>query len=1639
MRKFKRSILFTSLVLLMMGSASIMLNAQEEKTEEIIVTDLNYIEGSDWTSSGDGKIHQNKNIEEKQISLFVNDEQTYFDKGVGVHAPGKITYDIRNYTQDYSYFTAKLGVDASKKNQGGEVKFIISISKDNGNSWIELDKTKAVKSSENAISIYVPVLNADYIRISFDPNGATSYDHSVMVDAKLVDSNYVPDVTIAYPNIEHPYILSETINSRSIEENIANHKSDIFKYTFLQRIGYSTLQDFVAKNPSSKEKIDWLVQDEENLKLLIDTGEISYPNAFLSAFCNLYEAYQKLPINDNNIIYKKMMIAAAVAYSSDVLASPFTYSTSQRPTYDIVKRYQIMVQLFDENKFYNTNDFNYYHMEHYRMIMADSLANDELIWLNEYARSKNPNNYRKMLDPYTYMRYTFNRNYGLDKYYSKENKTTFDQKYSLSSFGVPYGYDANGNKITRTWIGFEEGGICWNISRLGQNLHKTFGIPVVGVFQPAHEAYISLSYDANGIGSWSIGNDIGGWGQSCSAAGAGGKTYRYLFGWNNKDYTPVVDCGKGLDDAAYLILGQAILNDLANYEVSNTYTLLANSYSDLSLKESAYSKAIQAQPLNIDGYEGLIKTYQLLDKDEATWQALATQINTVYKYHLTALNDMNRLIRPHLSAKDKITIDMNFSQAIKDASKVKDNDMWQGRAIRQMGEFMLGKDKSALATFSFDGNNANKIVINSDYANSRIEIQYSFDSFKTYETYLIDENCQIELTSQQLQSINANDDIQLKISGSNSIFTIDIKLPNSLDNVKIEANDDENRFYGNLNNLEYSFDNVTWSTLSKETLFKGNIETVYYRYRSYGTTLGSETKTTSFTENLDLMHQYIPVAHISLISAPAHQNGEDAVHLVDGNPFTLFHSKHNQFANSRDIVVELDHPRYLSAISYDPRNDGGKNGNFKSVEVYASRDNIDYTLVASATDLANDATRKTITFESSTLAQYIKVKVSESYGDTANKFISGRRLNFYEDLTRVSTPTIEYSTTNPTNKDVIAQLVLPEGYKADVTSYTFTDNGTYAFNYIDLKQNTHSISATVTWIDKIAPTATIVYSNSQLTNQPVIAYLTDFSESVKFVSDNLQDNNSFIFYDNGTYNFIIEDNVGNQTTLTATVDWIDIIPPKVEVEVIKENDHYYAQITQSNEPATFRDGSTKILLTELGTYTIEVIDTVGNVTFVEITVESDTKPTLPPAQQPSLDNFNFTIHKDSISVESKDSTDIQHEYSLDGYIWQDSPTFTNLYNNTEYTLYIRVKATETNSASPYITSTFRTKKAPLIHDIHSVNAVEGDNLHDIVLNYGWTWLSENTVLTIGIHTYQIQLVANDPDTDYSSIEGYNTENQCIIRDIEVNVTYSSNTNTPPQLQGSNVTLYVGDSFNPLDHIKVMDNEDGEITLTYANITENNVNTSIEGSYHVTYTVTDSHGATSTLTITVTVVAKASNTTPPSNNNESKHEAESIPSAPETTVPTQTPILNSSNSVKPNQTLNNQNTIQYNEPPVITASDLTFMLSDDINPLKNVSAYDKEDGDITDKIEVTGMPETIVANTYKITYSVTDSNGQKATITVNLTIIEDEIENELDQDKAEIQENIESNKTQTTNRAIFFTIASSVIIISTILLYILIRK
>lgn len=82
------------------------------------------------------------------------------------------------------------------------------------------------------------------------------------------------------------------------------------------------------------------------------------------------------------------------------------------------------------------------------------------------------------------------------------------------------------------------------------------------------------------------------------------------------------------------------------------------------------------------------------------------------------------------------------------------------------------------------------------------------------------------------------------------------------------------------------------------------------------------------------------------------------------------------------------------------------------------------------------------------------------------------------------------------------------------------------------------------------------------------------------------------------------------------------------------------------------------------------------------------------------------------------------------------------------------------------------------------------------------------------------------------------------------------TNNLPVINASDKEIYVGDNFDPLKDVTATDAEDGKITLTQNNIKENTVDISKAGEYKVTYSVTDSVGATTEKTIKVTVKAKS---------------------------------------------------------------------------------------------------------------------------------------------------------------------------------------
>ena len=159
-------------------------------------------------------------------------------------------------------------------------------------------------------------------------------------------------------------------------------------------------------------------------------------------------------------------------------------------------------------------------------------------------------------------------------------------------------------------------------------------------------------------------------------------------------------------------------------------------------------------------------------------------------------------------------------------------------------------------------------------------------------------------------------------------------------------------------------------------------------------------------------------------------------------------------------------------------------------------------------------------------------------------------------------------------------------------------------------------------------------------------------------------------------------------------------------------------------------------------------------------------------------------------------------------------------------------------------------------------------------------------------------------------------------------------NEVPVIQAEDKTLTVGEEFDPLKDVTATDKEDGDLTGKIE-ILKNTVNVEEAGTYEVTYQVTDSKGASSTKTIFVTVNPKME---------------------------------------------------ELNEVPVIQAEDKTLTVGEEFDPLKDVTATDKEDGDLTGKIEILKNTVNVEeAGTYEVTYQVTDSKGASSTKTIFVTV------------------------------------------------------
>lgn len=242
-----------------------------------------------------------------------------------------------------------------------------------------------------------------------------------------------------------------------------------------------------------------------------------------------------------------------------------------------------------------------------------------------------------------------------------------------------------------------------------------------------------------------------------------------------------------------------------------------------------------------------------------------------------------------------------------------------------------------------------------------------------------------------------------------------------------------------------------------------------------------------------------------------------------------------------------------------------------------------------------------------------------------------------------------------------------------------------------------------------------------------------------------------------------------------------------------------------------------------------------------------------------------------------------------------------------------VKPLEKENEAPYINASDRTiKQGESFNPLNGVNAYDTED-GDLTSKIR---VIENMVDISVVGKYSVTFEVSDS-------AGYR-----VTKEIYINVVPKSNTR--PIIYADNITVALGEKYNPYAMVSASDKEDGDITGKII-VVYNYVNVYKEGIYKVGYKVTDSMGTSASCVIKVKV-----------------------------------------------KNFNNGNKVtSTGDVPVIYCNDISIALDTKFNPLEWVAATDKEDGDITNKVMVIyNNVDTSIEGNYHVTYEIIDSNGNK---------------------------------------------------------------
>ncbi|MEC1521897.1 Ig-like domain-containing protein [Neobacillus niacini] len=343
--------------------------------------------------------------------------------------------------------------------------------------------------------------------------------------------------------------------------------------------------------------------------------------------------------------------------------------------------------------------------------------------------------------------------------------------------------------------------------------------------------------------------------------------------------------------------------------------------------------------------------------------------------------------------------------------------------------------------------------------------------------------------------------------------------------------------------------------------------------------------------------------------------------------------------------------------------------------------------------------------------------------------------------------------TSPTNKDVVVTAKTNEG-TLNTTRHTFTENGSFDFIATDEAGNETVETITITNIDKTAPVITVDPYNADPTNEDVVVTVTTNEGTLNATSHTFEQNDTFVF--------IATDEAGNVTEKTVSISNIDKTPPTVS-NVIS------GFIYNTNVVPTFNDGTATLngvsftsasTVSAEGSYTLVVIDAVGNSTTVTFTIDKTA-----PVVSGVVNNQNY--NSDVTPTFNEGTATLNGNTFISGTTVSAEGTYTLIVrdvagNETTVTFTIdKTKTVLTNVIAETIQGNTKTTT------VSGGFAEPGATINVYLKNSNGTkgkWLGSITVGQTGVFSLQLnELVSNNTDLIVTATDKANNVSEVTVK------------------------------------------------------------------------------------------------------------------------------------------------------------------------------------------------------------------------------------------------------------------------------------